>query len=113
MLDGPPVLLPDPGVPPAARATGGAAERSRVATSAQRLATAARHLTPRRVGTVRRAANRLAADMKTLGGNAFPRETRTLRTLLRALARYEHGRDRRAAARTVQRSSRTLAHLLQ
>jgi len=112
VLDGPPVLLPDPGVPPAARATG-VAERSRVATSAQRLATAARHLTPRRVGTVRRAANRLATDMKTLGGNAYPRETRTLRTLLRALARYEHGRDRRAAARTVQRSSRTLARSLQ
>jgi hypothetical protein len=113
VLDGPPVLVPDPGVPPAARTTGAAAQRSRVATSAQRLAAAARHLTPRRVGTVRRAANRLVADMKTLGGNAFPRERRTLRTLLRALTRYEHGRDRRAAARTVKRSSRTLARSLQ
>jgi hypothetical protein len=106
--------------PPAAtntapRASESALAARRVRASAKLLRTAVRRLSPRRVDAVRSASARLAAELRayraTLRPDARPavdRRLRALRSLRRALTRYERTRDARAA-RVVRSSARRAA----
>ena len=108
-----PVLVPSPTARPSL-----ASATRRVKTSARRLRDAGRLLSPACVGTIRSAANTLATDLRVfrtaLGSGTRVQRTAlkqveaSLRSLRRALTRYERKLNRRAAKRTVARSIRTI-----
>lgn len=119
-----PAPAPAPAVSAAVAArTSLAAERARVAASSRALVKATEKLRPRGVAKARKAAARLAADLKRYRAavaaapdeagkaatlRALDRQAAAVRELRRALTRYAAGRNRGSAAKAVAGAAREL-----